>query len=86
MRFGVIIRRVVLVCLVGWMSPGVGEAAAQRAPGNNTTKAEQLFVRGMTKAYLDHHEAALNLYQQELKLTPNAPAILSAMAASQEVL
>ena len=86
MRCWMIIRSVVLVFLVGWMSLAVGEAAAQGFPTDNATKAERLFVRGMTKAYLDHHEAALGFFQKALDLTPNEPAILSAMAVSEEVM
>jgi len=86
MRCWMIIRSVVLVFLVGWMSLAVGEAAAQGFPTDNATKAKRLFVRGMTKAYLDHHEAALGFFQKALDLTPNEPAILSAMAVSEEVM
>ncbi|WP_457653583.1 tetratricopeptide repeat protein [Rhodocaloribacter sp.] len=49
-------------------------------------QAERIFVRGMTRAYLDDHEAALRFYQEALRLTPNRPAILSAVAASHAAL
>ena len=86
MRCRMIIRSVVLVFLVGWMNLAAADAAAQGFPNDNATKAERLFVRGMTKAYINDHAAALALFQKALDLTPNAPAILSAMAVSEEAL
>ncbi|GIV59189.1 tetratricopeptide repeat protein [Rhodocaloribacter litoris] len=60
-----------------------GAAAGQTpapVPGRDEVRAEQLFVRGMTRAYLEDHEAALQLFQEALRLRPNEPAILSALA------
>ncbi len=49
-------------------------------------QAERVFVRGMTRAYLGDHEAALRFYEEALRLAPNRPAILSAAAASHAAL
>ncbi len=77
------------IFLIGWiglMSLGADAAAAQQGDVTEAMKAERLFVRGMTKAYLDDHEAALRDYQQALTFKPNESAILSAIAASEEAL
>lgn len=47
------------------------------------TQAQQLFVRGMTRAYLDDYEHAIRLYERALTLAPNEAPILSAMADAQ---
>ncbi|MDZ4702073.1 MAG: tetratricopeptide repeat protein [Rhodothermales bacterium] len=47
-------------------------------------RAEQLLVRGMTRAYLGEHTEALQLYQQALPLARGDAAIHAAIAASYE--
>ena len=84
MRLGKGIRWAMVLGLVS-LSLSTGTATAQEEAGG-ALKAKQLFVRGMTKAYLDDHEAALNYYQQALNLAPNEAAVLSAVAASQDAL
>lgn len=52
-----------------------------------SAKARALLVRGLTRAYVDDYEAAIEHYQQALEHAANAPAILSALAdahAAQE--
>ena len=70
--------------LVGLLLTPVAHLAAAQTP--EETQAERLFVRGMTRAYLDDHEDALRFYQEALRLTPNRPALLSAVAASHAAL
>lgn len=48
-------------------------------------KARQLFVRGMTYAYLEEYDRAIRLYERALEHAPNEAAILSAMAEAQAV-
>ena len=68
------------------VGPAIGMARAQQSADPEAMQAQQLFVRGMTKAYIDDHEAALAFYQQALNLAPHEAAILSAMATSQEAM
>lgn len=50
------------------------------------TRAQQLFLRGMTEARLGRHDEALELYSQALQLAPRAAAILAAAAESHSAL
>lgn len=43
-------------------------------------RAQQLFVRGMTRAQTGDQGAALDLYAQALRMAPESPAILAASA------
>jgi tetratricopeptide (TPR) repeat protein len=47
-------------------------------------RAEQLFVRGMTQAFLGDYRGALDLYEQVLRIKPDEPAVLSALAEAYE--
>jgi Tfp pilus assembly protein PilF len=47
-------------------------------------RAEQLFVRGLTRAYLGDHAGAAALYEQVLALRPQEAAVLGALAESHE--
>ncbi len=47
-------------------------------------RAQQLFVRGMTYAQTGDQGAALDLYAQALRLSPDSPAILAASAELYE--
>lgn len=47
-------------------------------------RAQQLFVRGMTQAQTGDEGAALDLYAQALRLAPDTPAILAALAERYE--
>ncbi len=88
-RFARIRRGVCLVVLLGLTGGGVlasRTAAAQAARDERAVEAQQLFVRGLTKAYLDDHEAALELFKAALRLVPREAAILSAAAVSEEAL
>jgi len=59
-------------------------ATAQGAPSasetNKETHARKLFVRGMTRAFLEDYDAAIAYYEQALGLSPSEAPILSALA------
>ncbi len=48
-------------------------------------RAQQLFVRGMTRAQTGDQGAALDLYAQALRMAPESPAILAASAELYEI-
>ena len=77
-------RRRAAFLLAGLLLIPAARHAAAQTP--EEMQAERLFVRGMTRAYLDDHEAALRFYREALRLTPNRPAVLSAVAASHAAL
>lgn len=62
-----------------------GGAALQPAQADSV-QARQLFVRGMTQAYVDDHRRAIAFYEAALRLAPNEAALLSAMADSYAAL
>lgn len=83
-----LIGALLLLGLGGGGLPSAAHAQS-RAPGppapsldsvRTSAKAQALLVRGLTRAYVDDHEAAIKHYQQALEHTANAPAILSALA------
>ncbi|HHP7236942.1 tetratricopeptide repeat protein [Longibacter sp.] len=88
MRVHVAILAVVLAMVLSLGT--VGDATAQ-APGvqrtldedSQTTHARKLFVRGMTRAFLEDYEAAIAYYEQALGLTPNEAPVLSALAEAK---
>lgn len=45
-------------------------------------RAQQLFIQGLTRAYLDDHTGALPLYEEALRVAPDQPAVLAALAES----
>lgn len=47
------------------------------------THARKLFVRGMTRAFVEDHESAIVYYEQALGLTPDEAPILAALAESK---
>ena len=47
-------------------------------------KAQQLFIRGLTQAFLNQHTDAIVLYEQALQYSPNNAAVLSAISEAQE--
>ncbi len=49
-----------------------------------SVRAQQLFVRGMTRAQTGDQGAALDLYAQALRMAPESPAILAASAELYE--
>jgi len=59
---------------------------AQTVQENAVSQAQRIFVHGMTRAYVDDHKAAIQFYENALRITPNEPAILSAMAESYAAL
>ncbi len=68
-----------------WFTVGTQDLQAQvESSREGRIRAEQLFVRGMTRAYLGEHEEALQLYQQALPLASDDAAIHAAIAAAYE--
>ncbi len=63
-----------------------GTAPSVLAQVDAATRAERLFVRGMTRAYLDDHEGALALFQEAQRLAPGVPAVLAALAETYAAL
>ena len=62
-------------------------AAAQKRPESDSLRAlraEQLFVRGMTRAYVGDHEAAIRQYEQALEIRPGEAAVLAALAEAHQ--
>lgn len=57
-----------------------------RGTEDKKVRAQQLFVRGMTHAFLEEYESALQFFQDALQLAPNQATILSAAAEAQEAL
>ncbi len=49
-------------------------------------RLHRLFIRGLTRAELNDHVAAVELLSQALQLAPDSPAIASALAASYQAL
>lgn len=47
-------------------------------------RSQQFFIRGMTRSFLGDDEGAIALFQNALELTPNEPALLSALAEALE--
>ncbi|PEN14782.1 hypothetical protein CRI94_00355 [Longibacter salinarum] len=84
---------VVVSLLVGLVVLGVTDPSSARAQGihrssseledSQTTHARKLFVRGMTRAFLEDYEAAIAYYEQALGLTPDQAPILSALAEAK---
>ena len=64
----------------------VAYTAAWQASPQQDVRAQQLLVRGMTRAYLDDHEEAIALYEEALQLVPGEAALFSALAASHHAL
>ena len=64
----------------------VAFAAARQISPQQDVRAQQLMVRGMTRAYLGDHEGAIALYEEALRLVPGEAALLSALAASHQAL
>ncbi len=60
------------------LSPGRDNAQAM------DVRARQLFIRGLTQAQFNDHDAAIKLFNEALKLSQDQPAILSALAASYQ--
>ncbi len=62
-------------------------ATAQRAPAasetSKETHARKLFVRGMTRAFLEDYDAAIAYYEQALGLAPQQAPVLSALAEAK---
>src|SRR5690606_7732984 len=54
--------------------------------GAPPSRAEGLFVRALTEAYLDDHEAAVSLLEQVLEMQPGEAAVMAALAESHEAL
>jgi len=59
-------------------------AQEQTLTSSSERKARQLFVKGLTKAQVGEHEAALSLYEKALKKASDQPAVLSAAAKAYQ--
>lgn len=62
----------------------IEKPGSRRTTENLEAKAEQLFVRGMTRAFMGDYRGALEMYEQVMEISPNEPAVLSAMAEAYE--
>lgn len=60
--------------------------AARQVSAQQDVRAQQLLVQGMTRAYLDDHEAAVELYEEALRMAPDEATVISALAASHQAL
>lgn len=58
--------------------------AQERDEELRDARASQVFVAGMTRAYIGDHEGAIALYQRALELAPDRSAILAALAESYQ--
>lgn len=61
---------------------------ALQSPSPDTTalrnsRAQALFVRGMTEAYLEDYDQAASLFEKVLDLSPGEPAVLNALAETE---
>jgi len=67
-------------------TPSAGQATTTVLPNGELpqTRAQQLFVRGLTQAFLGNHEEALGLYDRALQVQPDEPGILAAKASAHE--
>lgn len=83
---GAFVRPARLGWVVFWLLGTLATTAATARQVGPETQAQRLLVRGMTRAYLDDHEQALQFYEQALRLTPGEPTLLSAMAESYAAL
>ena len=67
-----------------------GEAVAYttgwQASPQQDVRAQQLMVKGMTRAYLGDHDEAIALYEEALQLVPSEATLFSALAASHRAL
>ncbi|MEM9666677.1 MAG: tetratricopeptide repeat protein, partial [Bacteroidota bacterium] len=61
--------------------PGAAQVVSSEAA---EVRAQQLLVRGLTRAYLDDHEEALILFTEALRYEPQQASLLSAAARSYE--
>ncbi len=75
-----------IVLLIGLFFTLPVEGVAQGAGDQAQARAEQMFIRGMTAAYVQDHETARELFRQVLDVRPDDPAALSAMAETLEAL
>ena len=82
-RISLLVAVLVVASALG-ISFAPAAATAQRAPSasetSKETHARKLFVRGMTRAFLEDYDAAIAYYEQALGLSPKEAPILSALA------
>lgn len=78
------------LCLVGIVVSTVASAVPATAQEANDARvearAQQLFIRGLTKLQIDEPEAAVTSFAEALKLAPEQAAILSALAEAHAAL
>lgn len=80
----------VRLCLVGIVGSPLAYAVALPAAAQEASaarveaRAQQLFIRGLTKLQIDEPEAAVASFEEALTLAPDQAAILSALAEAHE--
>lgn len=84
----VFVVRMATGILLGLTLLSVHVSHALQSPSPDTAtlsnpRAQQLFVRGMTEAYLEDYDQAVSLFERVLDLAPGEPAVLSALAEAE---
>jgi len=74
----------VAVLLVAFMLPPAAHAQ-KHAAEQADTRAQQLFIRGLTQFHVGNPDRAIQAYTEALKLAPHQAAILSALADAHAV-
>jgi tetratricopeptide (TPR) repeat protein len=82
-RASVLSLIVLMVALLVPAAPAQAQSRPADPETGEATHARKLFVRGMTRAFLEDYQAAIAYYQQALELSPQEASILSAMADAQ---
>lgn len=86
--FGHKVLTLVLLALLAPWPQASAQQQAQPQPSLNAwddeVRSQQFFIRGMTRSFLGDDEGAIALFQNALELTPNEPALLSALAEALE--
>ncbi len=81
-RWGSLLGLVAGLVLAGAL---LSRATAQPAPSPDLSdqKAQKLFVQGLTQSYLEDYEEAISLFESALEVSPQQPAILSALSEAE---
>lgn len=85
LRMNSLTRILIVLCVttVGIVAP----ASAQRKPVSDASvavQAKEIFVKGMTRAYIGDNESAIGFFERALELRPGEGAILAALAEAHE--
>lgn len=71
------------LCAPIFVAPATAQRGSNAEESSQETHARKLFVRGMTRAFLEDYDAAVAYYEQALGLTPKEAPILSALAEAK---